>query len=95
MNRRLDHETLEVYQASLTFITWLESILRGIPKSLAVADLLDRTSTSIPLKIDEGNGKTITITITRRPAKRRDAPRGPAQSRAMGMRSVNVLPVPG
>ncbi len=29
MNRRLDHETLEDYQASLTFITGLESILRG------------------------------------------------------------------
>ena len=57
MSRRLDHEKLEVYQASLAFITWLESILRDVPKSLAVADQLDRASTSIPLNIAEGNGK--------------------------------------
>lgn len=40
MSRRLDHEKLEVYQASLSFITWLESILRDVPKSFAVADQL-------------------------------------------------------
>ena len=57
MSRRLDHEKLEVYQASLAFITWLESILRDMPKSLAVTDQLDRASTSIPLNIAEGNGK--------------------------------------
>ena len=38
-------------------VTWLESILRDVPKSLAVADQLDRASTSIPLNIAEGNGK--------------------------------------
>ena len=37
MSRRLDHKKLEVYQAALTFITWLESILRDVPKSLARA----------------------------------------------------------
>ena len=37
MIRRLDDEKLEVYQAALTFITWLESILRDVPKSLARA----------------------------------------------------------
>ena len=57
MNRRLDHEKLEVYQASLAFISWLEPILRQLPKGLAVADQLDRASTSIPLNIAEGNGK--------------------------------------
>ena len=56
MNRRLDHEKLEVYQASLAFIVWLEPILQKLPKALAVADQLDRASTSIPLNIAEGNG---------------------------------------
>ena len=57
MNRRLDHEKLEVYQASLAFISWLEPTLQQLPKGLAVADPLDRASTSIPLNIAEGNGK--------------------------------------
>ena len=57
MNRRLDHETLEVYQAALAFITWLEPILRELPKSIAVTDQLDRASTSVPLNIAEGNVK--------------------------------------
>jgi hypothetical protein len=33
MSRRLDHEKLEVYQASLEFITWLESILVALIKA--------------------------------------------------------------
>lgn len=57
MNRLLDHEKLEVYQASLAFIAWLEPILQKLPKSLSVIDQLDRASTSIPLNIAEGNGK--------------------------------------
>ena len=57
VNRRLDHEKLEVYQASLAFVAWLEPILRQLPKGLAVTDQLDRASTSIALNIAEGNGK--------------------------------------
>ena len=57
MNRQLDHEKLEVYQASLAFIAWLEPILQKLPKSISVTDQLDRASTSIPLNIAEGNGK--------------------------------------
>jgi four helix bundle protein len=57
MNRRFDHEKLEVYQASLAFIAWLEPIRQKLPKSLSVTDPLDRASTSIPLNIAEGNGK--------------------------------------
>jgi len=57
VNRRLDHEKLEVYPASLAFISRLEPTLRQLPKGLAVADPLDRASTSIPLNIAEGNGK--------------------------------------
>jgi four helix bundle protein len=53
----LDHEKLEVYQASLAFLIWLEPIVQKLPKSLAVVDQLDRASTSIPLNIAEGNGK--------------------------------------
>ena len=56
MNRRFDHEKLEVYQVSLAFITWLEPILQKLPKFLSVTDPLDWASTSIPLNIAEGNG---------------------------------------
>ncbi|MCC7376774.1 MAG: four helix bundle protein [Verrucomicrobiales bacterium] len=54
---RLDHEKLEVYQTALAFISWLEPLLRRLPKGLAVHDQLDRASTSIALNIAEGNGK--------------------------------------
>ena len=57
MDRRLDHEKLEVCQASLAFVAWLEPILQKLPKSLSVTGQLDRASTSIALNIAEGNGK--------------------------------------
>jgi four helix bundle protein len=57
MNRRFDHEKLEVYQESLTFIAWLEPMLQKLPKAIAVRDQLDRASTSIALNLAEGNGK--------------------------------------
>jgi four helix bundle protein len=57
MQRQLDHEKLEVYQSALAFIAWLEPILSQLPKTLAVAEQLDRASTSIALNIAEGNGK--------------------------------------
>ncbi len=57
MSRLLDHEKLHVYQASLAFLHWLEPVLQKLPRSLAVADQLDRASTSSPLNIAEGNGK--------------------------------------
>ncbi len=53
----LKSEKLEVYQASLSFMVWLEPVLQRLPKSLSVADQLERPSTSIPLNIGEGNGK--------------------------------------
>jgi four helix bundle protein len=52
-----DHEKLEVYQRSIDFVAWADSLLERIPKSLAAHDQLDRSSTSIPLNIAEGNGK--------------------------------------
>jgi len=57
MPPKFDHEKLEVYQASVAFLVWLEPILQKLPKSFAVTDQLDRASTSIPLNIAEGNGK--------------------------------------
>src|SRR6476660_8583280 len=57
MRTALDHEKLEVYQASLEFITWIIPVLDGLPKRASVRDQLDRASTSIPLNIAEGNGK--------------------------------------
>ncbi len=57
MNRRFDHEKLNVYQASLTFITWATELISKVEVKAAVKDQLDRASTSVPLNIAEGNGK--------------------------------------
>ncbi len=54
-----DHEKLHVYQSAIHFITWLQDIMKLIPKKHAVHDQLDRASTSIVLNIAEGNGKTL------------------------------------
>src|SRR5438270_12368723 len=52
-----DHEKLEVYQESITFIVWLSPLLEKLPRTMDVCDHLDRASTSICLNIAEGNGK--------------------------------------
>ena len=57
MKAYFDHEKLNVYQTSLKFVSWSETILQEVPKSIAAWDQLDRASTSIPLNIAEGNGK--------------------------------------
>ena len=57
MKTHFDHEKLQVYHASLKFITWTTDLLERVPKGLSVSDQLDRASTSIPLNIAEGNGK--------------------------------------
>jgi four helix bundle protein len=57
MKPHFDHEKLDVYQDSIGFVCWVDALLEGIPKSLAVYNQLDRASTSIPLNIAEGNGK--------------------------------------
>ena len=51
------HETLNVYQESIRFVTSISELLETIPKNLSVHNQLDRASTSIPLNIAEGNGK--------------------------------------
>jgi four helix bundle protein len=57
MSRQFDHEKLTVYQRSIDFVAWADSLLETLPGSLAVSKQLDRASTSIPLNIAEGNGK--------------------------------------
>ncbi len=56
--RQFDHEKLSVYQQSISFVAWVTDLLESIPKSLAAHDQLDRASTSVPLNIAEGNGKS-------------------------------------
>jgi four helix bundle protein len=57
MKTHFDHEKLDVYQDAMRFVSWVDDLLEGIPKGLAVHNQLDRASTSIPLNIAEGNGK--------------------------------------
>jgi four helix bundle protein len=57
MPKKFDHEKLRVYQSSIEFLLWLQTILERIPKRHAVYNQLDKASTSIPLNIAEGNGK--------------------------------------
>jgi four helix bundle protein len=52
-----DHEKLNVYSKTLDFITWVTVLLERVPKSAAVYNQLDRSSTSMPLNIAEGTGK--------------------------------------
>jgi four helix bundle protein len=52
-----DHEKLLAYQRSIQFVAWAGELLEKLPSKLAVADQLDRASTSVPLNIAEGNAK--------------------------------------
>ena len=52
-----DHERLIAYQRSIEFVAWSSALLEKLPPRLAVADQLDRASTSVPLNVAEGNGK--------------------------------------
>ncbi len=52
-----DHEKLFAYQRSIEFVAWSSELLDAIPAQLSVYGQLDRASTSVPLKIAEGNGK--------------------------------------
>ena len=55
--RVFDHEKLNVYHESLTFVGHVTDLLERVPKRMAVYDQLDRASTAIPLNIAEGTGK--------------------------------------
>ena len=52
-----DHEKLDVYRESISFVAWLSVLLEETVRVGEVKDQLDRASTSIPLNIAEGNGK--------------------------------------
>ena len=52
-----DHEKLKVYQDSLRFVAWADPIIERLPTRVAARDQLDRSSTSIPLNLAEGNGR--------------------------------------
>ncbi|MGA7838074.1 MAG: four helix bundle protein, partial [Ignavibacteriaceae bacterium] len=57
MQYYFDHEKLIVYQKSLSFVDFADSVLKRIDCKIKVYDQLDRASTSIILNIAEGNGK--------------------------------------
>jgi four helix bundle protein len=57
MQTYFDHEKLTVYQVALAFNAWVGELLPSIQLKAAVKDQLDRSATSIPLNIAEGNGK--------------------------------------
>lgn len=52
-----DHEKLNVSQRSLEFVQYSEDVLSILSTGLGAWGLLDRASTSIPLKIAEGKGR--------------------------------------
>ena len=54
---RFDHEKLAVYQLSIDFVAWAQSLVEGAPLTGPLRDQLDRAASSIPLNIAEGNGK--------------------------------------
>ncbi|MEI7535317.1 MAG: four helix bundle protein [Verrucomicrobiae bacterium] len=55
-----DHEKLRVYQETLAFALWAETILERAKKSSQLHDQLDRARTSVLLNIAEGNGRFTT-----------------------------------
>jgi four helix bundle protein len=58
---RFDHERLNVYQRSLSFVAWASGILEKIPAKLSADAQLDRAATPIPLNIAEGNGRHTSV----------------------------------
>jgi four helix bundle protein len=61
MKAYFDHERLDVYRESIAFCGWVGELLGQISAKAAAKDQLDRTSTSLPLNIAEGNGKFSTV----------------------------------
>ena len=54
----LNHESLDVYQASTEFLAFAHRVLKGLLRGhAALADQLRRAALSIPLNIAEGTGK--------------------------------------
>jgi len=58
MPTRFSHEKLDVYRASLEFVTWSGRLVADLSRAHRhVRDQLSRSAMSIPLNIAEGNGK--------------------------------------
>ncbi len=51
MEKKFSHEKLIVYNRSLEFVEFVESLLSRFKDRLNVYDQIDRSSTSIPLNI--------------------------------------------
>ncbi len=56
---RFDHERLGVYQLSIEFVAWSQELTEHGPLTGPMRDQLDRATSSIPLNIAEGNGKSL------------------------------------
>ena len=52
-----DHEDLDVYQASLEVVAWLETMWNEFSSSADLRTKLDKSTTAIALNIAEGNGR--------------------------------------
>ena len=52
-----DHEKLTVYQKSVAFVAWSETLLAEVAKKLAVKNHLSRASAGVPINIAEGNAR--------------------------------------
>lgn len=52
-----NHEDLDVYQAGIQLVTWLESMSRELVCSADLLSKLDKATTAIVLNIAEGNGR--------------------------------------
>jgi hypothetical protein len=55
--RLFDHEDLDVYQAALQVVAWLETFWAVASCSADLRTKLDKWTTSIVLNIAEGNGR--------------------------------------
>ena len=53
---QFSHEKLVVYQRAIEFVAWTQPIIESLPP-VSARSQLDRSSTSIPLNIAEGNVK--------------------------------------
>jgi len=52
------HEDLDVYQAALQLVAWLESMFTEFSCSADLLSKLDKSTTGIVLNIAEGNGRS-------------------------------------
>ncbi len=58
MPAQFSHEKLIVYQKSIQFVAWSLDLIEKLPKTHSVRNQLERASTSVPLNLAEGNGKS-------------------------------------